>query len=621
MRISLYILTLFLALSAASCEKRPAGGNYPGGGYPNGGGGSVDAPDDVPDSDVLDISAISSLNKGEETEASHTDALERSSIKLNWRTYKILGEDITGVTKSVYPRMAFTPDGQCQIFYHKEEGTSVAGNRIYRMTSDDLGVWQYKGLFQDIYNITDSHGNNNVQGFADCFPLTLQNGKMISITSTRAVRTVNGFSYRDNKEDAGLVMKTSSDGGKTWSAEAEKIYTGNNWEPFVFQKKNGDIHCYFTDSNQNIYNVWENVYNNSGTALIVSKDNGLTWSEAKRISATLRDQNGSNYLFTNQMPAVIELSTGELVGAFEADKAKGGKSTDYYISFAYSGADGEWDEVSSTASGPADRIDYAFHGCAPYLVHFPSGENVLSYNYNSKFCIRMSEDAGARKWGAETTAFPESGYFWGAMTLSGSHSLFAAIGGSAKGMQTGSFILNHDIKASRHGISIDGSNADWSDTDDALFVGAKSQAQATMRCNSSADEVHFLVEVLDEVISVNDYVTIDTSSPVGTSLSQRSVRITAAVGGLRTVEKWENGVWKSLDNTGVSVATAVDGTTDTVKDKDHGYIIEISVPKSLLAISSDNTMRVNFSHFDTTAGEDSVASSTNLKLWPLINNL
>ena len=611
----LIIILSALAFSL-SCEKRPEGGSYPGGGSTV----TPPSPDDVPESGDLNICTIASLNAGDAVEDSHSDAISRSSVVLDWRSYRLLGQDITGVEVSVYPRMALTPDGECQLFYHKKEGTSVAGNRIYWMTSDDLVNWKYKGLYTDVFDITDSHGNPNKQGFADCFPLTLADGSMISVTSTRAVRTVNGISYRENKDDAGLVIKRSSDNGGTWSSEFEKIYTGNNWEPFLLQKKNGDIHCYFTDSNQNLPGVWDGVYNNSGTALIVSEDNGRTWSEAKRISATLRDQKGSDYLFTDQMPTVIELSSGELVGAFESDKAKGGQSTDYHISFAYSGTDGEWDEVSPVAGGPADREDYVFPGCAPYLVHFPSGENLVSYNNASKFYMRMSTDAGAHGWGEEMLAFPETGYFWGAMMPVGTHLVFAAIGGSEKGMQTGTFVLNHDITATARTVETDGDNRDWALTDEALFAGSRSQAQMSVRCSASSDMLYLMFDVLDDNISVNDYVTFLAAAPDASSLSGSAIRITASVGGLRSVEHYSGSAWETLADASVTVGTAIDGTVNTAKDEDNGYLIEIAVPKSLLPVS-DGEIKADFALFDMSAGEDSVRPVDSPSLWPKIKGL
>ena len=611
------LVILMATVFSVSCEKRPEGGSYPGG------GSLVNPPDpgDIPESEELKICPIGTLNAGSAVDDSHADALERSSIMLDYRSYRLLKQDVTGVEVSIYPRMALTPDGECQLFYHKREGTSNAGNRTYWMTSDDLVTWKAKGLYTEIFNITDSHGNPNVQGFAGCFPLTLENGNMISVTSTRAVRTVNGISYRENKEDAGLAIKRSSDKGKTWSSEFEKIYTGNNWEPFLMQKKNGDIHCYFTDSNENLPGVWNNVYNNSGTALIVSKDNGETWSEAKRISATLRDSKDSKYLFTNQMPSVIELPSGELVGAFESDKAKGGQPTDYYISFAYSGTDGEWDEVSATTGGPTDRLDYVFPGCAPYLVHFPSGENLVSYNQNSKFCMRMSSDSGAREWGSEVVAFPESGYFWGSMMPVGTHQVFAAIGGSSKGMQVGKFVLNHDITATSRSVEVDGDNKDWDSSDEALFVGSKSQAQMSVRSSVSSDKVYFMFDVLDYRISSNDYVTILTAAPNAEALASGSaIRITASVAGLRSVEAYSGSEWTAVNDVEVTVRTSIDGTADSSKDEDNGYLIEVAVPKSLLAIS-DGEIKADFSLFDMAAGEEAVQPVGNPLSWPKIKGL
>ena len=89
-------------------------------------------------------------------------------------------------------------------------------------------------------------------------------------------------------------------------------------------------------------------------------------------------------LFNDQMPVVIKLNgSNELAAAVEANIGK------YNISFAYSGEDGKWDQLSATQEGPVDRNDLAFEGSAPYLIQFPSGETVLSYNTSSTYFMKM----------------------------------------------------------------------------------------------------------------------------------------------------------------------------------------------------------------------------------------
>ena len=50
-------------------------------------------------------------------------------------------------------------------------------------------------------------------------------------------------------------------------------------------------------------------------------------------------------------------------------------------------------------------------------------------------------------------------------------------------VQMAQFVLNHRIDAVKRKVTIDGNNKEWANTDHALFVGSKSQAQGTLRCS------------------------------------------------------------------------------------------------------------------------------------------
>lgn len=81
-------------------------------------------------------------------------------------------------------------------------------------------------------------------------------------------------------------------------------------------------------------------------------------------------------------------------------------------------------------------------------------------------------------------------------------------------VQMAQFVLNHRIDAVKREVTVDGNNKEWANTDHALFVGGKSQAQGTLRCSYDDDNIYFLLEVLDRNLLASDYTSLYIS-PVG----------------------------------------------------------------------------------------------------------
>ena len=71
----------------------------------------------------------------------------------------------------------------------------------------------------------------------------------------------------------------------------------------------------------------------------------------------------------------------------------------------------------------------------------------------------------------------------------------------------------------------------------------------------------------------------------------------------------------------ISVVSAIDGTGDSNKDTDNGYLCEIGIPKKSLNGLSDGKLIVNISLFDATAGAETMVDENKLSKWPIIMNL
>lgn len=553
---------------------------------------------------TLQITPIQDLNQGAATINSHASSTSRSSLKMNYRTYVSLGQSSLGVAAPNYPRIKKLPNGSYIMFYHNNQ---VSASVRYA-TSPDMRTWTPHGDIYQNYNIIDQDGQANQRRFCNGDALVLANGDILAVASYRA-----NSGYRQKPLDAGIALRRSTDNGVTWSAPIE-IYQGVNWEPYLLQLPSGTIHCYFTDASRTGV-----VGTDTGTGMVESGDNGNTWSPTFGSAPyyVLRTQytyNGVTF-FNNQMPSVIKLNNrNELAAAMEANTGNG-----YYISLAYSGTDGAWTHLNVNQEGPADRNDMAFQGAAPYIRQFPSGETVLSYNRASAFQMRMG-DTSARNFGAEYA--PLTGGYWGSLELENSHQIIGAFPNPSSGViKLAKFILNHRIHATSQTIQVDGNSSEWANTDEALFVGEKSQAQATLRAAANNDSVYFLLEVLDEKIATEDFATL-LISPVTSNdqLTNGARRFIVSHDGLRSTNGY-NGGWVA-GNPQANIRATYQGTISQDTDTDQGYVVEIAIPRSKLNIQSGQVL-VNFSITDNVSGEDAIfnTTSTNTAKWIQVSGL
>lgn len=574
MRIVNYTLLAFCSMAAACGKSDKVAGSGSGSG----------------ESKTLHLTPIANLNQETPLVNSHADVTGRSSLMMNYRSYVEIGAGETKVDAPVYPRVRKMANGNYILFYQNNQ----VGADSYYMISSDLRNWNGGDRLFARHAITDQNGAANERRFSTCNGLVLANGDIIAVASYRANRD-----YRNLPLDNGLIMRRSTDNGATWSAPME-IYRGTNWEPHLMQLPSGDIHCYFTDSRTHIDE------HNTGTGLIVSNDNGATWnpsfgSAPYRVIRKKYGQQGGVSFFTDQMPGVIKLNnSNQLVAALESYN----NTSNYYLSLAYTGNDGQWSHLLETEEGPTDRNNYVFPGAGPSLAQFPSGETVLSYNTASLFNLRMG-DATARSFGEPYLPFSKKG-FWGTIEKIDAHQLIGSMH-TAGSLMLATFVLNHRITASSRTVQVDADNSEWTNADNALFVGQKSQAQATLRCASDEKNVYFLVEVQDEQISKDDYVIIYLSPSGGTGqLNADSRRIRVSHSGLKSADIYGGG-WRETD-LGVTVSNAYDGSISNNTDTDNGYLVEIAIPKSKLNLSGD--LLLNFSLFDVQGGEDAIAAST-----------
>lgn len=585
---------------------------------PEGGGGKPST------GAATEFTPFEQLNQGISPVNSHAaaDVLSHSSLKLNYRSFIALGTTELGsaVTDPIYPRIKRMKNGNYILFVNQ----SQHGGSCYYAISNNLKLWEPKGPIFKSEPITDMYGNSNTRLFATTDAVVLANGDILAVASYRA----NTGGYTKMHKDAGLMLRRSTNNGQTWS-DPVAIYQGVNWEPFLIQLSNGEIHCYFTDSSR----TWD-VGKDTGTVLLISTDNGVTWSPSFGsspyyvIRQSYRTQNSEGKVITcynDQMPSVIQLNeTGELAAAMET--ARPAPSSAYDISFAYSGEGSTFPHIQPDEVGPADRRDKAFSGAAPYLGQFRSGETVLSY---SGVNLKMG-NAKARNFPSSNTNDYNpfdglgSGGYWGGTHVADAHHILVALHNSEKQMRVAQVVLNHRITATQRTVTVDGNNSEWAATDEALFVGAKSQAQATLRCSADADEIYFLVEALDEDVTDGDHITLYLA-PTDTKLTANrsySLKVSSLLSPDITVTPsvYDGSKWTETSNLDAVVKTKIDNK----KNDKGGYRVEISIPRSKLTIKSGEILiNLALKNLDTggSATEDQIASTTDLAKWIPVNGL
>ena len=538
------------------------------------GNGNTEKPkeDESQEPVVCSITPIGELNQGTPIINSHADVTKRSSLMMNYRMLVTM--------ESSYPRYPrIKKNGDYILFYHNGSANNNIGRRCVYALSKDLKTWSNKGEIFNSYDIIDSKGNKNIHCYANCDGLVLSNGDILAVASCRA-----NSGYRDLPEDAGIELKRSTDNGVTWS-EPIKIYQGVNWEPFLLELPTGELHCYFTDSSRT---GLEGHGTDTGTAMVVSTDGGKTWkpdfSSSPYYVLRMRWEKNGIVGYNHQMPSVVRLNDNKgLAAAVETN------NSGYHISLCYSDKD-KWEYLAADQEGPVDSNNCVFSGMGPYLGQLPSGETVLSYESSSKYTLKIG-DATARNFGSAYQPF--SGGYWGSFCIIDSHTLVGTNIKAKEGpVQMAQFVLNHRIDAVKRKVTIDGNNKEWANTDHALFVGSKSQAQGTLRCSYDDDNIYFLLEVLDRNLLASDYASLYVSPVSNNKLSKGACCIQVTMNGLKNCEIYDAS-WKEaqLD---AQVKTYVCNETNERLIDDYGYIAEIAIPRSKLTITSEQVL-VNFS--------------------------
>ncbi|MBQ1212410.1 MAG: exo-alpha-sialidase [Clostridia bacterium] len=519
------------------------------------------------------IHKISELNTESERDSRGSEYAS-AGLASNFREYFTLEPSFLKTEVAFYPRVKQISDGTFILFYQNgNHGPDI----YYCLSADGFNYETPQVLFK---GTTDKL-------YSTCDALVLKNGDILAIASYRLASN-----YLRYPMQSGIVIKRSTDNGKTWSNE-QVIFRGCNWEPSLLQLESGEIQAYWTNTTG--LSTGEGTFTSTGTAIVRSYDNGYTWTgninkamQGQIVSQSKTEVIKGVQMFSDQMPVAVELHNGRIALALETRLDRVGS---FRITISHSDDNWATELEAFKDVGPKSKLSNYCIGAGPYIGQFESGETVISYNRQNYLTFRLGDD-NAANFGDEYAPYRgTSTNYWGCFDIIGTHSLVTANEYRTKNgsnernyIVSGRLYLNHLIEAKRMSVTVDGYSDEWDNNTDALFVGSVSQAQCSTRFAIDGDNLVILCERLDYSRDADgDIVTVMITTDAS---SKEHSLIAFGEAGIKSATKQVNGKSESLDTSLISCATVVVEAKNE-KDEGAGYVAEIKLPLSMLGSFGD----------------------------------
>ncbi|MBE6640118.1 MAG: exo-alpha-sialidase [Ruminococcaceae bacterium] len=498
-------------------------------------------------------------------EGSHTELYILSTLEADFRSHQNIDSSVTASVAPYYIRIKELSDGSFIMVYNEVKN----GDGVRMLTSADGVNW---GGYATVFQPTET------KKYANPEVIVLANGDLLCCAAWRITPD-----YLTNNSKGGIEIKRSTDNGKTWS-EAQNVSTGLAWEPYFLQLRSGEVQLYWTNTTR--YNLPGGNNTSTGTALLRSYDNGVTWTGNPKIpySGQVVAKQATEYydhvqFYTDQMPVAVELQNGTIALALESRLDRDGNC---YVTMAYS--PDNWSvNIPKNGEGPADKQENMNRGGGPYLAQFPSGETVLKYSYSTIFNLKLG-DPEARVFTKNALKFDDMKNFSSFELLSNGHTVICSGGApytDEKGAEcftvcTQRVNLNHALFLAEQEVTVDGNGAEWKNNGEALFVGSKSQAQMSVRFARSGEGLGVLIDRLDYDITSEDSSTVRIALPHN-KLSY--IEITVKGDGSHKAFMIADGEHRDIT---VQCAVTNFGKPDNVEDTDEGMLIELLIPSEYL---------------------------------------
>ncbi len=524
----------------------------------------------------MQLKKISELNLAH-TADSHAGECGASRLMPDYReTVTLEGQSHPAISSKVYyPRVKKLANGK-YIMLHMDYRL---GGNVFMSLGDDIHSFTARQKLFAAHPVIRDDGEEDKIMYANGEAAVLANGDLIVVASFRYAK-----GYVLDAKYGGLVVRRSKDNGLTFDEE-KMIYLGRNWEPYILVKKDGEIQVYFSHTAPKFYldkTVRHDspIKTSSGTAIIRSYDNGATWTPdvkeapyaAWRVSqsyiATM--ENGTK-CFTNQMATAVELGNGDIAVATESDLA----NYQFKLTVAYT-HDNFARELGIDEDGPEDK-DFAFDdGAGPYMAHFESGETLLSYNWTGYQHIRIGDEKG-RNFDKEHELITFGGRYgyWGSLFVDDGHTVISAYPNVGEMKHLPKVRIDNDLMLGKlrlnHRIDACELTAGWKNNTDALFVGALSQAQASIRAAYDSEHLHIRIDRLDK------YLTEADGIEVRVKVGENVYKLYHNLAGKSYYEL--NDI---AEDFGASVTYTLQGELNTWGSSDSGVVVDFEIPRDIL---------------------------------------
>lgn len=589
---------------------------------------------------IKELNTVSMENSHVE-EDYHTASLER-----NYRETLTLTSAKTGYSRydmAYYPRIKKIKDDlYLMLFMYGQIGT-----HLYWCTSSDGVNWSSpEYLYYSVANsFTYEYGM--LEGQKDKFcgvnadAVLLDNGELLCVYYLRPNKSDGRVNY---PELGGLWTRRgtiSADNTITWG-EPQRIYTGGNWEPYIWQRDDGRIEVYFSCGAYYMRKYgYDADHRAGGVGMVWSDDGGYTWTPNIQPGDTNYYQPFmvfSQYVgrkehtevpaagilpwFSAQMPVATRLYNGKTLLAAEVKTLDPIKFT---IGMTVSADGGVWEEDlqnGATTNGSDYREN--FTGAGPYLATFPSGEVYLAYHNDGTklFYGRMISPDGEEYDYNEFVTVPDGYGMWTSCALVSAHEVITAAQKLDKETSVSGIIaehayLNHRTNAKKMTVTVDGDGKEWKNNTDAYFVGSQSQAQMTVQTAHDDENVYFLINRLDDYLTDGDSMEINIAID-----TYRFYRVAVALDGTLSITYVANGAEKHTFTGGTAVVKTY-GTVGDNSDTDEGILAEIALPKTLVGLLG----RTSFAVSPVLENQDGEGSTTdcltgvgrvNASRWPAV---
>ena len=511
------------------------------------------------------IHKISELNTESERDSRGSEYAS-AGLASNFREYFTLEPSFLKTEVAFYPRVKQISDGTFILFYQNgNHGPDI----YYCLSADGFNYETPQVLFK---GTTDKL-------YSTCDALVLKNGDILAIASYRLASN-----YLRYPMQSGIVIKRSTDNGKTWSNE-QVIFRGCNWEPSLLQLESGEIQAYWTNTTG--LSTGEGTFTSTGTAIVRSYDNGYTWTgdtsvpySGQVVTKQATEVIDGVQFYTDQMPVAVELQNGMIALALES---RLDRNNTYRITMSYS-SDNWAETIAPDAEGPADKFTNKFVGTAPYIAQFASGEVILRYSRLDTSTLLLADPTG-HKFSPQTVKL-ENMRGWGNIELidNGHTALVCSTARYNEGETEEKHLinlqkvnLNHSLTIGRHDVTVDGNGSEWEENRDAAFVGSDSQAQMSVRFSHCEAGLGVLIDRLDYDLTSEDYSSIKLSLP-DSRFNYLEIKVYAD-GRCEATRKYD-GVMTEVKIE--ECAVTLFGTLDDSSDKDEGFLAELIIPAELL---------------------------------------